>query len=353
MASPSDDLTLVVGGQTLSGWTEVRVTIGIEVCPPVFEIALTERFPGETQQYSVRCGQACEVRIGPTPVITGWIDRVHFLQEAGRTAMHIVGRGLTQDLVDCSAEWPTGQISGANAAEIATKLASAYGIGVTLNADPGPAIPQFNFMLGETAWEIIERICRFSGLLVYESSAGELVLGKVGDTLANGGLVEGFNVQRAESEFAVDQRFSEYHVYLMAAQVLGDVGSGGNEIAVEKDQYIRRNRKTFIIAEAPAGGQDISRKRAAWERSRRAGRGGVLRVTTDSWRDDNGEIWTPNTLVPVALPSIGVKDGQVIVSQVTFLRDDRQGTRAELELMAPQAFTVEPIMLLPIFADLQ
>ncbi|WP_422449499.1 phage baseplate assembly protein, partial [Thermoanaerobacterium sp. DL9XJH110] len=41
-----EELILTVGGRELSGWTEVRVTRGIERCPSDFQIGMTERFPG-------------------------------------------------------------------------------------------------------------------------------------------------------------------------------------------------------------------------------------------------------------------------------------------------------------------
>jgi prophage tail gpP-like protein len=352
MAPDPEELTLIVEGQAISGWQEVSLTLGMEQIPNHFEIGLTERYPGEANQILVKRGDACQVKLGDDLVLTGWIDRYITEGDANGLQVRIVGRGLTSDLVDCSAEWPGGQISGANAAEIATRLCAAYGIAVRQSGAPGAAIPQFNFMLGETPFAIIESICRFAGLLFYEDAAGALVIGPLGEVEAASGVVEGANLERARVTFAHDQRFSEYQVYLMAAQVLGDVGQGGNQLAVEKDPGVTRNRKRYIIAEAPSGGQDVTRRRAVWERARRAGRGTHIDATVDSWRDGAGKLWAPNTIVPVSMPSWRQPEGlKRVLSQVRFERD-KSGTRARLELMPKAAFLPEPIQLLPYFADL-
>lgn len=348
-----DDLTVVTGGQAISGWQEVELELGMEQIPNHFDIRLTETYPGEAKKILVAPGDPCEVRLGDDKVLTGYIDRYITEGHPDQMQVRIVGRGKTQDLVDAAAEWDGGQISGSSAVEIARKLCAPYGIKVRQLGDAGPTIPQFNFTLGETPFDIIERICRFAQLLFYEDPAGDLVIGGIGTEEAASGPVEGQNVERAGVAFTRDERFSEYNVYLMATQVLGDVGQDGNLLAVEKDPGVKRNRKRFIIAEAPAGGQDITRKRAVWERARRAGRSTQIDVTLDSWRDAAGRLWTPNTIVPVDMPSWRQPAGlKRVLSSVSFTRDEK-GTHARLALMPKAAFLPQPAMLLPYYADIE
>src|SRR5260364_169588 len=77
------------------------------------------------------------------------------------------------------------------------KTCAAYGITVRASSDAGPVIPQFNLMLGESAFEVIERICRTSALLAYEEPDGNLLLARVGKARAAGALIQGVNVQSA------------------------------------------------------------------------------------------------------------------------------------------------------------
>ncbi|WP_374572513.1 phage baseplate assembly protein [Phenylobacterium sp.] len=346
----ADDLSLTVGGKRISGWTEIAVTCGAESVPRSFDIGVTELYPGDAARLVVEPGQACTVAIGGDTVITGYVDRYMSRTSPKGHSVRIIGRGKCQDLVDCSAEWPTGQISGANAVEIARKLAQPYGISVSSTGAAGPTIPQFNLTLTETAFDVIEQVCRYAALLAYEDAAGALVLGQVGTERAASGFTEGVNVQDAAVSRTMDQRYSEYDAFLLSMDVLGDLGEGGNLIGSARDPQVKRHRRKSMIAEAPSGGQDIAKKRAAWEASRRMGRSRQAVITCDSWRDEAGALWRPNTLAPVKLPEHHLDEAAWIIGQVTFRRAKDTGTTAQVVLMPPEAYSPEPILLVPVLA---
>ncbi|MDR3513787.1 MAG: contractile injection system protein, VgrG/Pvc8 family [Caulobacteraceae bacterium] len=351
MTDAPDDLTLKVGGNSISGWSSVRVTCGIERCPNDFDIEMTDLYPGQATDVVVQPGDKVQVLLGGDLVLDGYVDKVIPSYDAEQHAIRLAGRGKCQDLVDCSAEWPTGQISGTSALDIATKLAQPYGVTVAAPDGSGPAIPQFNLMLGETAYEIIERVCRYSGLLCYEALDGTLTLAQAGDKTASSGLVEGQNILAAHFEWSLDQRYSEYDVFLLAMDPLSESGKYQLPIATASDGGVTRHRKLYVIADAGQGGMTIAQNRANWEANRRNGRGAALHITVDSWRDSGGTLWTPNSRVPVSVPSLKYqRTNTPVVSEVTFLRDAR-GTRAEMVLMPPEAFTLEPLLLQPIIPD--
>ncbi len=347
----SDDLSLTANNRSISGWDAVRVTRGIERCPNDFDIEMTELFPGEASALVVQPGDACQVAIGGDLVITGYVDRVRPSIGASSHSIQITGRGKCQDLVDCAAEWPNGQISGSSALQIAQKLAQPYGISVSAtSADVGPPIPQFNLIQGETPFEIIERICRYRGLLAYELPDGSLFLTQVGTATAASGFTEGVNVETAGICYAMDGRFSEYQALLQSMEALGDVGNGGNLFGVAKDPGVPRHRRMVIITESGGGGRDVCIQRANWEAARRAGRANQLVVTTDSWRDSAGILWTPNTLVPLALPNLKLAQANWVIGSVTYVKSEA-GTSADLVIMPPAAFVPQPVLLQPFAAD--
>jgi prophage tail gpP-like protein len=339
-----DDVTLAVGSQRIAGWTRVRITRGIERLPSEFDIEFTEYYPGANATVSVLPGAPCRVYIGADLMLTGYVDRYLPSLDADQHLIRVTGRGKCQDLVDSSAEWEGGQISGTSALDVAAKLAEPYGITVTAPDGPGLAIPQFNLMFGETAAEIIDRIARFSALLYYDGPDGNLILSQVGTTRAASGFAQGVNVERASASFTMDQRFSEYKVMMQSMAALGDFGGAGDLQASTADPQVPRHREKFIVCEAGFQGIDLAQKRAIWEAKRRFGRSFQLSLTTDGWRDAAGRIWTPNSSVPISLPALKMNNLTWVIGEVTFLRDDK-GTRAEISLMPPDAFTVEPILI--------
>lgn len=361
-----NDLTLIVGGRKISGWTSVRVSRGIERLPSDFEVEMTELFPGEASAFVISPGDPCQVMLGADLVVTGYIDRVIPSIAPGSHAIRVSGRSKCADLVDCSAEWPGGQISGTSALDVAKKLAMPYGVatGAALNfpfpaqitvsssADAGSPIRVIQLNLGETPYEIIERICRYSGLLVYDDAAGNLVLARAAGTKSSSGFTEGDNVQNASLCYASDQLFSQYDCYLQSVDTLSDVGDGGNLFSQVQDPFVKRYRKKSIIAESGDDGDfSVTKKRAMWEANRRFGRAFHLDLTTDGWRDKSGALYAPNTLVPLSLPSLKLIAATWLICDVTYRRDGQGGTTCDLVIMPAEAFDVQPIILHPTFHD--
>ncbi|MBW8824455.1 MAG: hypothetical protein JF567_09610 [Xanthomonadales bacterium] len=261
------------------------------------------------------------------------------------------------------------QIVNADLFVIAVDLAKPFGIGVQSLGDLGDTIRYHNIAYGTTAWEVIEEWCRIRKVLAFETPEGNLQLLNAGSEhiplrgaadlfgAAASGFAEGINVQSAEAEWAMDQRYSEYRVMRQSVEVLMDLGNGGNLIATYPDNAVTRYRPHDTIAELATGqGLDNAKDRAQWEASRRAGRSSAIRLTTDGWRDAAGTLYTPGTTAPLYIPSLYKQDdGDVaelwVISEIVYRRDD-QGTTAEILMMPRQAFapqpTLPPMVLPPI-----
>jgi prophage tail gpP-like protein len=348
------ELTIEVGGAALSGWQDIDVTLLAEGFPNTFSISLSSKLPIESKATVAKAGDPCAVKIGGDLVITGYIDRD--VQEGGAEnhSLALIGRGKTQDLVDCSAEWDGGQIKSATALDIATKLAQVYGITVKLakGAEAGQPVPQTNLTYGETGASIIQRVARNAALLAYENAAGELVLARAGSDRAASGVKYGDNVERFSVSNAMDQRYSDVRVAQNGVYVIGDVtGAAQGKDAFfyfnAPDPNVPRHRLLYILQEEVAYAQEFTILKAKWEVARRAGRAGGLNVTVDSWRDSAGKLWQPNTVLPVDVP--GNRAGaELCISEVSFHRSNERGTVADLYLLPASAFAPEPISLQPI-----
>ncbi len=341
---PSDDVTMLIDDQILGGWLTARITRGIERLPSDFSLSLTELYPDSADLMQIKPQQECSVLIGADLVLTGYVDIVQPGFSSTEHTLLVSGRSKCLDLVDCSAEWPNGQISGSDLLDIARKLAQPYGITVDSLDDVGDAIPTFNLMRGETPFEIIERLCRYRQLLAYDDVDGALVLARVGKTRAASGFAQGINVEVANATWSGHLRYSEYRCYAQSTDVFNDVGvDSGNLIATYPDTGVTRHRQRMIVCGSSGGGigQQVAIDRAAWEALRRAGRSHEVRLTTDSWRDAAGALYAPNTLVALDLPTLKVADVEWLISEVTY-RKDASGTHCDLVIMPPAAFIPQP-----------
>ncbi len=358
----ADDLSLIIGGVSLQGWQSVRVTRGCERVPSSFEIMATERYPTQPTEMAITPGQACVVKLGADPVLTGYVDRVMPTISPQGHSVRVQGRSKMEDVVDCSVT-PSViagmQVTTSSLLDLATKIAAPFGIPVkSLTGDNVPvnaaAMGQanapliFNVVLSETGYEVIERVARWVQTLVYDDVDGSIILARAGTSTMASGFQQGVNVQQASSAFSMDQRFSEYDAMLMSYKFFGADG-GSDILAIFHDTTVPRYRPTVIISEQFTPSGYYAQKRAQWECARRIGRSQAVRVTCDSWRDSAGALWQPNAFVPqLHLPAIKVDPANPwVISEVTFARDAERGTTAELTLMPKEAFVQEPIILMP------
>ena len=349
VTAPTKDpnrLTLIIGGNHLTGWEEVEVTLRAEGFPNSFEIKASMQ-PGD--QLPVSEGAPCQVKLGNDVVITGYVDKIIDSCSDTSHSVTISGRGKTQDLVDCGAEWPSGQLIGGNAQTIATNLAQVYGIDVVMvnSVAPGPDVAQWPLNYGETAAEIIQRVARNAGILAYEDHLGRLAFAAAGSVQAASGIAYGDNVQESTVTRSMEQRFSEYVCCTQSLAAYGDL-PGKDFYDTEHDPNVPRHRRMYLVVEQVATDPEAFTKlRAQWEVARRAGRANPVTATIDAWRDSAGQLWTPNTLIPVSLPAY--MDGTpLVISEVIFKRDNTSGTTAAITAMAKSAFAPEPIVLAPV-----
>ncbi len=339
----SDELRIVSEGVSIAGWTSIRVSRSIENVASDFEVSVTENFPGTDNAVSLIPGAPVEVRIGDDLVLTGYVDSYRLAQDARSHTIVASGRSKTQDLVDCSAVWPSMQMRAADVATVAQNLASAYGIQVVCNLDDLVQLPQFNINKGESCFEIIDRWALFSAVLAYDDPEGRLVLARTERGLTGGpapALKEGVNVEASSVEYSASQRFSRYDIYTQSPDKLRN-GEWQQPIYTATDPGVRRDRLKFLLADHVQWWKQIAVQRVNWEANRRLARSAVVTVITDSWRNGTGALWAPNTLVTLDLPSMKLPKVRWLIGSVNYTRD-ASGTHAELTIMEPEGFAPQP-----------
>ena len=352
----SDVLTLIVGNQSVTGWQRVVVTRPLASIPASFQIEATEKYPNKPNVV-LQPGQECTVRIGADLVLTGYVDRYVSSISAGAHTVRVEGRSRSEDLVDCSAlvpgagkgetSTPGMQVLNGDALSIAQRLAAPYHVTIVSKfVGPLAPLPQLNINLGETVWDIIDRITRYSRLLVYDMPDGSVMLSDVGTEAMASGFTIGDNVESADVMFSMDQRYQEYEGHMISMMALGtDAGVNTPQIGeVVRDDEVPRFRKLYVISEQTVMGQPLAGQRAIWEKNRRWGQSFNFNLSCDSWRDTAGKLWEPNKLAPIVAPQLKLEHRDWLIGTVTYQRDE-SGQHCRLGLWPPQAFTVEPTSL--------
>jgi prophage tail gpP-like protein len=349
-----DEVSIQVGNRHITGWQTVGITRSVEAIPNSFQVTCADQFPEDPARvvfYPGQAGEELTLRIGPDLVITGYADRYAIQVGPRQHEVIISGRGKTQDLVDCSADVLKSEdlkgasLSAPNLRTLAQRLCKPFGLTArSAVEDLGKPIPTFTVAIGETSYEILERIARYAGYLIYEDETGNLVLDRVGTAKMASGFTMPGNIESATSTLAIDGRFSDYAAVWQSVNAYVEINPVSNQKAAAHDPTMPRYRPRIIVSEQTDNDQTLAQRRMDWEMNRRIGRSQSINLTCDSWRDTAGRLWTPNRLAKISAAALKLVDQEWIIGNVTF-RKDQSGTHADLILMPPNAYAVEPAPL--------
>ena len=255
--SPGDQdvVSIEVGSYQFKGWQSVSISASCESMPRSFTLSASTEFLQGPALAGTRSGQSCKIYIGSDLVITGWIDRRSITIAPRSHEVSLIGRGITRNLVDCSADLQNdpvlqgGQISGKNTLDIAQKLSNAYGITcISAVSNLGPQIPTIQVRLGETPYQIIESVAAYASYLVYEDQYGRLVLDRVGSNQMASGFILPGNIEEIGTEHSADQRYSQYVVVWYGIDQLKELSVTANQRAVVNDPTLGEHRLKITVS---------------------------------------------------------------------------------------------------------
>ena len=339
----AEAVELSIGSRRYGGWSDVSVTRAIDQMAGSFALSLSWKDDAAGAPIAVAADDRCQLRIGGEIVIDGWVDAVSPSIDAGSHSIRVEGRDRSADLADCSAIHKPGSWSNARIEQIATEIASPFGVGVMAKAATGAPIRKFALQQGETVAAAIERLLRFRGLLAVPTATGdiEIITPDAGAPVAT--LALGINIKAASGRQDHRERYSDY---IVKGQAAGDDERNGRTVAQvrgdAKDSGVRRYRPLLIMAEEQSDG-GTALTRARFEAGVRAGRSRGAEIVVAGWRTaPGGALWAPNRRVRVQCAPIGMADEMLLIAAVTFSKSEGDGTTATLSLSPPEAFAQLP-----------
>lgn len=356
---------LVVNGMRYSGWKTACVTRGIESVSGSFELSISDRWQAGSDSWPIRQGDECKVTLDGETLITGYVDRRSVSYAAGEHSVSIAGRDRTGALVDCSAgvsplsqktvaelyggSVPVGyrevfnfEYQRINLLELCKRVALHFGIEVSRGhgADTRETLNHVAIDPGETAFNVIDRLCKRAGVLPVSDGKGGLVLMRPGNARCSTELVEGENILAASAEFDSSQRYGRY---IVLGQHSGSDTWFGAETSVRasaEDRGVRRDARVLIVRPEGSVSAAQAKRRAEWEATVRAARSASVFVTVQGWAQGDGTLWPVNAIVRVRSPHLGV-DEDMLVSQADY-EVGESGTTTRLTLRRPDSFKPEP-----------
>jgi prophage tail gpP-like protein len=358
-ATIKDALALKINGQVWDGWEGGRLTsvYGKALCGS-FEFTLSDRWrqPGSGVR-PIRTGDAAEIWVGSELRQTVWIEDVNPSYGPRSHLISVSGREITCDLVDCSSPLTTnvaggkgkgsksgkksggtGSWSNVKLEKIAADLCLDFGIPVIDGDDTGKPIAQVHLQLGETPFEIIEKLCRSRNVWPTTTPRGELQFLKASKVKLDGVLKRGLDIEEASARYSDRGRYSDY---IGRGQQRGSdtvsATAAAHVSAAVNDPTIRRFRPLIVQGEDQQNGETLA-DRVKNEMAKRIGDSRSVEIKVAGWRMKDGTIWPVNRLLAIDDAWLGLRDTYLIEQAVYEIGRDSHSTT--LTLVPPQKLDI-------------
>ena len=337
----TDPITVTINGTIFSKWTAARITRSLTECASTFEFEVTERWKKDAPEpWRIKRYDSAVVAIGGLTALTGYVDLYTVSYDDKSHAVRVSGRSKTSDLVDCVPDVQPGQFDGYTLDAVAKALAAPFGIGVTVECEVGAAFPTVTIERTETAYQLLEKLARLRAVILTDNENGELVLTQAGKGGSAGDIIEGKNILSASCNLSGNQRFQKYVVLSQTPLSWDEQDAQTQIIAEATDDGVPRFRRFAEIAENPLDTAQ-AQARAKWRARHNAAISTEASPVMQGFRQADGGLWKINRTSYVKSPRLGI-DQQLLIGRVAFTQNSESGSRTEMLVAPPAAFTPEP-----------
>jgi prophage tail gpP-like protein len=246
------------------------------------------------------------------------VDEITASADVSKHGVTILGRSPARDIIDST--W-SGLLINMTLYEVTKNICDKFGIVCTNiptnRGDPTAKVAIFSWE-NESPWTKLVTEADGQGFILTSNEAGHLYVWQPEGTPREEEkyyLTEGLNIKSIEWK---ENGAEQYHEYIIT-------GGFGNGRAI--DETCENNRILKINLTYPEAKPEKLRRRAETEMNRR--RESRVTVTVPGWGLTDTQIinnlggnaggkeifWTPNLLIPVSMPSLGL-DASLLIAEV-------------------------------------
>jgi len=360
MPDERPDFELFIGSTKLESFTNGWVRRELDTLADSFEFQYADLRLAPGDPLPVRAGNECTIKLRGNTLLTGYVDDTSIQYDAESLSLTVRGRSKTGDLVDSSIIRKGGRWNNVTLERIASDICEPFGVQVTVDHLEGidEVFKRFAVEPGESCIDAIQRAARLrsawatctvdGGLHITRAATGRRV------PVA---LEYGKNIISGERFDSWAQRHSTYY---LKGQVPSDDEMNGRAASQVADNIvdgaIDRYRPLLLVSTGHDRKGDLKR-RAQWERNRRAGTGDRYLYRVDGYgydskeyvgqfkqhRRDSYRLWQPNMEVKVEDPRLEAT-GWFLVAAVSYrwqAEGDDGGRTTDLTVTRKEAFSLQ------------
>lgn len=337
---PDDVATLIVNGMEFDDWESVNIHVDYFSSQSEFRFTAAERdFPaGALKQFGP--GDSVAIYLGNQLVIDGFLELRQIAYDGYRHHVELRGVNDTGPVMRSSVHTESGSFDGMPWQEVATKVLSAYDIGLkvvgTLNPIP---FVRLQAQPGEMVWDFLERLARPRGIRLGNDAFSNVLAVGLYDGEPYDALIEGQNIKRCQAIFHQEHSFAQIEtIGQVAAGSTGVMGTDASEqFAYAPGPGYYPSSTNIVPSEQPVLGKGELQDRANWEATWQKSDQTRVFITVVGWyRTPKILLWAPLQEIIVSSPMIPM-NSVMTIQNVTFKQDSSNGTETEIELKFPWA----------------
>lgn len=346
--APSDNLdevSLFIDGQLFSVWQEITITRSMDTIDVIdLNAPFQQDDPVFRETFKPLSFKPLQVNVGGQPLFTGTMVSVDPQLSVQQKTVTASGYGTPGVLGDCSPSANSFPIEfdEVDLRGITESLIAPFGLTAEFTSEPNTPFERVSPQPSQRILDFIINLAQQRGLLVASTETGKLLFQKeIEPEPPVARLEQGSSPLMTVSPVFDPQTYFS-HVTGIEWVI---VGIEGNQYTVENPRLKNVVRPTTFTINDTQGGDVQETVEAKIGRMLANVVSYSARVAT--WRDVNGELWKPNTLITLTAPGAMVyQEYTLLIRSVTFNVTATQRT-ATLELVLPGSFRGEIVEAFP------
>jgi prophage tail gpP-like protein len=334
--SDPDETALLIENNRFRYWTSIRLTKAIDNIDTLDVVAPFELdLPNFKETFRPFSYKSIDINIGKNLFFRGTMLGVLPVVAESKT-MQVSAYALPGVLNDCTAPASAYPIEynqmGLKA--ITEALIKPFGLSAVFESNPAGVFERVAINPGQKILNFLMELAKQKNLVISSNAQGQLVFTR---SIETGTPVA--KLRQGESPLiSVTPTFNEqeYYSHITGLEPMV-VGLGGDVYTVKNGRLTNQLRPyTFQASDSESG---TIKEAVTAKAGRMFGNMVSYSVAVNTWRDQAGNLWQPNTLINLQAPDAMVYEPyNLVLRSVTFERDENKKT-AKLDLVIPGSFS--------------
>jgi len=338
-ADVDDEVSIRIDGKIFKGWTASNITRNINTIADGFTYSLPYDYTDLELREKTRPFNylSADLFIGGELYIAGQNVKWHTGARTNETIKTIDSRTKAGHTIECMAQKTALEFTGQTLAQIAVAIMAPYGDNLKplfFDGDSDQFV-KVRKEITDTDFDFLRGLASQKGFLITSSDTGQMafiqanITGKPVSRLVEGETA----IEGLSATYDGTQRYSSYQAVTESA------GVPGPSSMITDDSISIYRPLVFSADDLEAGNLDTALK---WKRSLALADSAKLSIPVTGWRNQTNMLWRENMKVTVLAPSVDIfRETEYIISSVNLNKDENGGNIAVLEMVLPQAYSLE------------